>query len=309
MIRLSVAAAFLVLAGCSRHSGGEPARESLIFASSGDRPFTDAIEVVGADGERAHRILSPGRRRSYLFASGNSLRDPLVIVVHEAKRDDSVTDSLYLYDQTTAHWSPVGDEKTGDGAGVLSPDGWSLASIRGATGADKQAGVWLFDLQNKTSTPLIADNPPIHWHANPAWRPNSKQIGLIGLSRGNRGLALQFVIFDLDSKREETMFSPAGAFCFSPDGTQVGLLTAEGIEVASIASRERRLVASWGALQGRTYNSGGMSWSRYRGMLAIGLFEKTSRTSEIWTVPLDGQAPKRVYSSPGRIRGLSFIDP
>jgi hypothetical protein len=244
-----------------------------------------------------------------MFASGNSLRDPLVILVHEWERDDSISDRLYLYDRKTTHWSPVGDETAGDSHGVLSPDGRSVASIRGAMGAERRAGVWLFELQNKTSTALIADTPAIRWHSSPAWRPNSKQIGLLDLRRGDRGLAQQFVIFDLDSKREETVHSPAGAFCFSPDGTRVGLLTGEGIEVLSIASRERTLVAPWSQLQGRVYNGGGMSWSRYRGMLAIGLFEKTSKTSEIWTVPLDGQAPKSLYSSPGRVRGLSFIDP
>ena len=254
-------------------------------------------------------LLAPERRKSYLFASGNSLRDPLVILVHQAERDGSISDRLYLYDRATTHWSPVGDETAGDGNGVLSPDGRSVASIRGATGAESRAGLWLFELQNKTSTALIADTPPIRWHSSPAWRPNSKQIGLLDLRRGDRGLAQQFVIFDLDSKREETMVSPAGAFCFSPDGTRVGLLTGEGIEVLLIASRERTLVAPWSRLQGRVYNGGGMSWSRYRGTLAIGLFEQKSKTSEIWTVPLDGQAPKSLYSSPGRIRGLSFIDP
>jgi hypothetical protein len=309
MIRRWAAAAFLMLTGCFRHRGGTPTGELLVFVNSGDRPFSDAIEVVGVDGGRAHPILTPERRRSYLFASGNSLRDPLVILVHQAEGDDSVSDRLYLYDPTTTHWSPVGDARAGDGPGVLSPDGRSVASIRGAAGAERRAGVWLFDLQNKTSTALIVDSPPTHWHASPAWRPNSKQIGLIDLRRGDRGLALQFVIFDLDSKREETVLSPAGAFCFSPDGTKVGLLTGEGVEVLSITSRERKLVALWSQLQARVYNGGGMSWSRYREMLAIGLFEKTSNTSEIWTVHLDGQAPKSLYSSPGRIRGLSFIDP
>ena len=197
----------------------------------------------------------------------------------------------------------------GDGDGVLSPDGRSVVSIRGAPGADKRSGVWLFELQNKTSTALIADNPPMRWHASPAWRPNSNQIGLLDLRRGDRGVTLQFVIFDLDSKQEETILSPAGAFCFSPDGTKVGLLTPEGIEVLSIANRERKLVVPRSQLQGLFYNGGGMSWSRYRGMLAIGLFDQTSTTSEIWTVPLDGQAPRTLHRSPGSIRGLSFIDP
>jgi Tol biopolymer transport system component len=284
-----------------------------MFASSGSRPFSDAIEVIGADGEHHQAILMPERGRSYLFASGKSLHAPLVVLVHEAQ-GDSTSDRLYLYDRVTTHWSPIDDEGAGGSAGVVSPDGRSIVSIRGAAGGGakataSRAGVWLFDLQNKTSTALIADSPPVHWHTSPAWRPNGKQIGLLDLRRGERGLALQLVMFDMDSKREEVILSPAGAFCFSPDGAQVGSLTAEGVEVLNIASRERKLIVPWSQLHERIYNGGGITWSRYGGKLAIGLFEKKSQTSEIWTIPLDGRAAKDLYSAPGRIRGLSFIDP
>jgi hypothetical protein len=304
-----VAVVSLLIFGRSTGHGSDPDPEVLIFAHLGDRPFTDSIETVGVEGGRAHVLLKPEKRKSYMFASGNSLRDRLAICVHEAKQDGTISDRLYFYYPAKKQWHPMTDQEGEHGPGVFSPDGLSVAYIRGAKGKASLAGVWLFELQNKTSTALIADNPPIRWHASPAWRPNSKEIGLLDLRRGDRGLAQQFVTFDLDLKREETMFSPAGAFCFSPDGTRVGLLTGEGIEVLSIASRERKLVAPWSQLQGRVYNGGGMSWSRYRGMLAIGLFEQKSKTSEIWTVPLDGQAPKSLYSSPGRIRGLSFIGP
>ena len=59
-----------------------PSSELLLFASSGSKPFSDAIEVVEVDGGRAHPLLTPEPRRSYMFASGKSLHDPLVIRIH-----------------------------------------------------------------------------------------------------------------------------------------------------------------------------------------------------------------------------------
>jgi hypothetical protein len=163
--------------------GNDLDREVLIFAHLGDRPFTDSIETVGVEGGRVHTLLAPERRKSYLFASGDSLSDRLAVLVHEANQTGTISDLLYLYSPAKKEWHPIIDQEGGVGSGVISPDNLSVAFIRGANGRDSLAGLWLLDVQSKKSTRLISDAPPTHWHSNPAWRPNSKQIGLIELTR------------------------------------------------------------------------------------------------------------------------------
>jgi hypothetical protein len=308
VLDFSAGLAFLLMHGCSSGHNRDLGREAFIFAHVGNAPFTDSIETVGLEGGRAQVLLAPERRRSYLFAAGRSLSDRLAVLVHQADQVGTISDYLSFYYPKTKQWDPMTDQEGGVGSGVVSPDNLSIAFIRDAKARAGLAGLWLFDIQNKKSTHLVSDSPPTHWHANPAWRPNSKQIGLLELTRSDRGLSVQVVLSDLESNREEVLLAPVGAFCFSPDGTQVGLLTNVGLEVLSIASRERKIIAPWSVFQGRTYNGGGMSWSLHRSLLAIALFDQKSAASEIWTFPLDQLGSKRVYSSRGWIRGLSFIE-
>lgn len=301
----SIVVASLLAGGCSPRWDNDSHEEKLVFASLGDKPFADSIEVVRAEGGAVQAILIPQNRKSYQFASGYSLSDRLVILVHEATQDGTNLNRLYFYYTVTKHWELATDEDGNDGSGVLSPDNQTLAFIRHKK--DEPGGLWLVTTRNKQPRLLMRESVPSEWYASPSWRPNTSQIGLIELTRSNRGILTQVVLFNVDSLLKETLIAPVGGFCFSPDGSQVGLITGNGIEVMSINTSERKVIAPWGSLNGRIYKDGGMSWSQDRGLLAIALFDQSTGHSEILTFPLDGGKPKRIYNSRGWVRGLSFI--
>jgi len=284
--------------------------EWIIFSLSGRRPFEDYIHVIPVGGGTFKPILEPGHDRSFLTASGNSLGQELVVTVH-ARVGDGAEDHLYLYEPTARRWRRLLELAGTDGGGTLSPDGTKVAFIHATDNGDRFPRLWLLDLSSGLLDRLAI--PEEGWDAEPRWIPSGAAIGYIHLRRGDRGLLSSLRLVELNHRAHKELLGAeegAGAFCFSPDGSEVLVWTRNGLEAVGLQKDERRVIMPAGALPELRIRSGSLDWSRRSRKIAFAIYNVNKRQDEIWTISEDGSNAQTIFRIPdASITRLCFIQP
>ncbi len=311
VIWCAVCIGVLLGVGCKASISHDAPHEVLLFAVQGDRPFTDAILTVAPNGSVAY-LLKPFRKRSYLFASGSSLKRDLMVLVHEIRPDGSVTDRIHLYSPKSRKWRPLDSMAGREGNGALSPNGLHAVYEFAPGPPPAQYTLWLASVATGEVKNLTGKPEPRQWDAYPAWRPDGAEIVFLRIQRTGGGLRSQLMRVSPDSDQPSPLLAleeAAAAVCYAPSGDRLAVASARGVEVIDLSGMRRTLIAPWAQLGNAQYYGGGLSWSRNQDLLAIALFNRETGQYEIRRLSTDGRFSHTIYSThDGRIMGLSFIE-
>lgn len=300
-----------VCAGCSTANQTFVPSEYILFESIGSRPFHDSVSAISMDGSDLKRLLVPSSGQSYLYASGNSLRSPLVVAVHHLSSDGTVTDKLLRYDPLTKTWDELLSDTFGTG-GYLSPDGKKVAFLRGTPSQPGALRVCLKDLQTSEIRSLTAEEGEF-WDGYLTWRADSKNLLFLRLRRTSEGISTVLMQTSLSGGAASIVLGSEErvmAACYSPDGTRVAVLSEKGLEVIGLADSKRTLILSWNQLPNPQFRIGGLLWSPLTDTLAFAMFDTKSSQSALWTVSSEGRGLKKIYSQSevdGYLMVCSFV--
>lgn len=288
----------LAVAGCWRFYPRSENSEVILFSAIGNVPFQDSIYRIRSDGARLKDFLTPTPNRSYLYASGNSLRDKLVVTVHETNFAGEIADYLYIYHPSTDDWRRLVVEEGFEGVGIISPAGSKVVFTLAPPELRGQPKLWLTDLQ-KSETRQLTNPSYGTWEGSPAWSADGEQIAFLR-SRFTPEGVLSNLLHVSSSGGEPTSLlgseEPVGAFCYSPDGRRLAILTSAGLEILEISDKRRTVVLPWSKMSNHLYSGGGLAWSRSQDKIALALSNKQTNQHELWTTSSDGSNFRRIYT-------------
>ena len=288
----------LVVAGCWRFYPRSENGEVILFSTIGNAPFRDSIYKIRSDGSGVKVVLSPNQGRSYLYLSGNSLRDKLIVTVHETNFAGEIADYLYIYHASTNDWRRLVVEDGFEGTGILSPDGSKVVFTLAPPEQQHQPKLWLTDFQ-KSETKHVTTPPDGSWDGSPAWRADSEQIAFVRSRFTSEGVLSNLLQVSLSGGEPTSVLGsdePMGAFCYSPDGRRVAVLTRAGLEVFEISDKKRTVILPWSKMSSHSYSGGGMAWSRTQDKIVIALANNQTNQHELWTMSSDGSDFRRIYT-------------
>lgn len=301
-----------VCVACSTKGPPFVPSEYILFTSIGNRPFQDSVSAIGADGSNLKRLLPPSASQSYLYASGNSLRTPLVVAVHQLSSEGTVVDNILRYDPLAKSWEALLSDTFG-AAGYLSPDGKKVAFLKGAPSQPGALRIWLKDLQTSEIRSLTAEEGQF-WDGYINWSRDSQNLLFLRLHRTSAGISTVLMRKSLSNDAasvvldsEETVM----AACYSPDATRVAILSVKGLEVIRLADSTRTLILSWSQLPNPQFRTGGLVWSPLSDRLAFAMFDTKKSQSALWTVSSEGKDLTKIYSqseSDGYLIACSFLE-
>jgi hypothetical protein len=146
-----------------------------------------------------------------------------------------------------------------------------------------------------------------------SWRPDGQEIVFVRLQLINNELTSTLMRVSSSGGTPSVMFGPdvgVMAACYAPDAAQMAVLTSKGLEIVEPSGMQRRLILPWSSLPYAQFRSGGLVWSRSRGLISLAIFNKEAKQYEIWTVVPDGSDAKKVFyqsEGEGRITVTGFI--
>jgi hypothetical protein len=282
----------------------------ILFATIGNKPFLDYVYRICPDGSGVRAVFSPRRGHSYLYASGNSLRDKLIVTVHETNFTGEVADYLYVNHVSTGEWRRLITEAGYEGKGVMSPDGSKVVYTLAPEEKRASRRLWVTDLDTSRTRQLTSPQEG-SWDGNPMWWPDGQGVAFLRSHYTTEGIFSNLLSVSLSGGEPTTLLGPdvpVAAFCYAPDGKRLAIWGKEGLELLDTSGEPRTLILPWSKLANYAYRGGGLAWSGIQDQIVLALFNKQSNQDELWTISSNGEDLRRIYShKDGRIILCSFI--
>jgi len=287
--------------------------EVIMFSIIGQRPFSDSILTVWPDGSRVESLLRPNKGKSYLAASGSSLRGRLVVAVHENNSfTQQIENHLYLFETGSGAWQRLLTLDGGEGYGLISPDNSHVVlefepkSVSGEKRGDDR--LWLVDLSTGQAKKLTTNDEEGTWDTLPAWRPDSEEITFLRCQMSQTGIRTKLMRVSRKGPQPSLLAEGAVDACYSPDGKQLAMVASGGLQIWDPAKDERRLIVPWDTFPNHKYLAVGLAWSKMTNSIAFAITNQTTGESELWTVSSEGKDAKKIFSTKsGRISFPTFI--
>jgi Tol biopolymer transport system component len=314
-MRFGVMLALLLLVpGCSR-SREHHSSELIVFSTISSQPFHDTIFTIEVDGSYPEPLIAPKNRQSFVHASGNSLKEGLIVTVHEVDTSGRVANHNVWYKPGTAQWERVIEQNGMEGAGYLSPDGSRVVCIfNPQSDAAQELHPWIIDLRSREAKKLTSEESKSgQWDGPVSWRSDSQEILFVRLERTAEVITTTLMQVSMSGGAPTQLLGPdvgVMAACYSPDGNRMAVFTSSGLELIERSNLKRQLILPWGNLPHAQFRSGGLVWSRRQDLISFAVFNTVDKRYELWTVPVDGSRPTNIYhqdESQGRITVTSFI--
>lgn len=252
----------VIAAGWSYFYSRSKRSEVLLFATIGSKPFLDTVYKVRPDGSRLRAVFSPSRGRSYLYASGNSLRDRLIVTVHETNFAGEVVDYLYVNHRVSGEWRRLVTEEGFEGKGVMSPDGSKVVFTLAPTENRGHPTLRITNLQN-SETKELTDAEEGTWDGNPSWRPDGEEITFLRSRFTSEGILSNLLRVSPSGGEPRSLLEPpdepVAAFCYAPDGKRLAIWAKQGLELLETSDGKRTLILPWTKLSNYEYH-GGVVW-------------------------------------------------
>jgi dipeptidyl aminopeptidase/acylaminoacyl peptidase len=287
----------------------DEADEWILFSTSGSRPFEDSIYAVPRTGGKMKTVLKREQGRSFLGASGNSMDDKLVVLVH-AINGERAEDRLFLYRRSGHKWEAITNSGISVGRPTLSPSGAEVLFTRNAESRSRALQVWRLDLESRTTTALTETQEG--WDANPRWRPDGNAFAYLHIERTKGGLLTSLHQVDSRNKSDEILASDEGvvAFTYSPDGSEMIAWTKTGLQRINLLTKARKTIVPLNQVADFQILAGTLDWSRYSSSVAFAMHNRKQKRDEIWTAAADGNdAHPMFHISGSKITAISFIKP
>ena len=296
-----------IFAGCRSHV---PSGQGVIlFSVVGNQPFSDWVSTINVDGSRHRRLLIPSRAESYLYASGYSSKGPLLVVTHKEIPNNRVEDRLSIYSPPTGNWAAIQTAEGSVGRGVLSPDG---STIVFAFAPGREAYYKLYIKRSPGDQPvrLTSSHEENETEGYASWRQDGQEVVFVTLAASAGHLVSKLLRVPVTGGEPTLVLAddnPGGAI-YSPSGQTLFVLTKRGIEELGLDGTNRRLLFEWRQLPYEGFRYGCITWCTGTDLIAFATMNK-KKESEIWTVSLDGQKPRKIYATKdGSIEGLFFLN-
>lgn len=305
-----ISAAIVICASvsCSLISSRDVPAEAILFSKIGNRPFDDSIFTIYPDGSGLRQFLKARRGRSYLSASGNSIRGPFAVVTNEIDLEGNTNSKLYIYDPTRETWQHIETEGGIVGDGIISPDNVRVAFTLASKTNPKQYELRIVDLRTGDTKKFSEQEG--RWYSSLAWHPNGQTVFFLRLERTAQGVVTKLMSVSVAGGGIETILDePVAGFCFAPDGNRLAIWTTKGLEILRLPEAGRSLLLSSSNLQSKFESrAGGLSWAKTRDSLAFVLFNKKTDEYELWTVATDGTNVQSIHKQKGeKLIVSSFI--
>lgn len=295
-----ISAAIIICASvsCSLIRSRNVPAEVILFSKIGNRPFDDSIFTIYPDGSGLRQFLKARRGRSYLSASGHSIRGPFAVVTNEIDVTGNATSKLYIYDPTRETWQHIETEGGIVGDGIISPNNVRVAFTLFKTNP-KQYELRIVDLRTGDTKKFSEEEG--RWYSSLAWHPNGRSVFFLRLERTGQGVVTKLMSVSVAGGGIETILDePVAGFCFAPDGNRLAIWTTKGLEILRLPEVGRSVVLSSDNLQSKFESrAGGLSWSKTRDSLAFVLFNKETGDYELWTVSTDGTNVQSIHKQKG----------
>lgn len=295
------------LSGCSSPQADGRKTGQLLFSTIGKTPFSDSVWLLDFPTGHARILLSPSKGRSYICASGVSLRRNLLVVVHN-RSGGTARDSLELFEPATKRWSNELENVSGPVA--MSPDEKTVAFARpGST--DHGTGLWLRELSSGQSRQI--SQPELNeWDTYPQWRADSKRIAFIRLRiLGGKIIASLGVAEPSSARRPSILPLHVAGAAYAHSGELLAVMTGPGLEIINANTMRNTLVILRSRMNGQLYRAGGgIVWSTDDKTIAFALVNPKTGSDEIWIAGSNGSYVRKLYGTDRlRISCLSFIAP
>lgn len=256
------------------------------------------IFTVGGNGSGPTRVFQSQGNKHYIYASGNSLKGPLVVLVRETNSKGEAEDQLYLYQPSSHEWRRLTIKDGYKGPGVLSPTNLQIAftlSPKEPYGRHRLA-----DTKTDQTLQLTSDTLEDRqsWDQYLTWHPDGHEIAFLRARLVNHSVvtSLQAVSTTTGKTRHLLLTDePIAGFCYSPTGDKIAAFTSKGLEVIQLQTQTRTTLMPWTSTPNRIFRASGMIWSPITDAIAFALFNSTTEEYELWTVPVNGTAPTIIY--------------
>jgi hypothetical protein len=293
---------------CSPLGGKSPNSEVILFTAFNGGKYD--ISTIWSDGSHLAPFLTSQTDKSYVFASGNSLRSALVVLVNEKNAQGEFEDHLYLHRHSNGEWKrlPVGDGY--EASGVISPDESRIVFMLAPKEPFGKLRLWTANLETGQVNRLTEADPKeaYEWDQYPAWSPDGQEIAFIRLKKSDKGLTSVLMRIPSTGGQPSVVLSGdegVGGFCYAPDGKHLAVLTRKGLEIVELPELKRTVIATWDVFSNHQFRAGGLKWARTENKIALALFNKEKNQSEIWTVSPDGKDAKSIYVEEGAVLIIS----
>jgi hypothetical protein len=303
------------LSGCvPRHNSAE---ELILFTITGSSPFQDDVHLIEPDGSDERPFLTARRDRSYTFASGNSLNENFVVVVHELDESRKIKDHLDEYNPVTGQWRRLPNVPGGAGAGVISPDGTrAVFSVSPENRRSRALRLWTMNLKTGDTQKLTTGGGDDEWDGYPVWNPDGREIIFLRLRLTPEGVKTKLMRVPSGGGESSLILGDAdevSVVCYNREGDRLAMWSKPGLEIMSLRDSSRAIVLPRSKLPDRIYQgagAGGLAWSRTKDTIAIALINEHSNESEIWTINSDGSGIEKIHSRPmaaGKITVATYV--
>lgn len=285
--------------------------EVIIFSVIGERPYSDAVLTIWPNGANLELLLEPKDNRSYLGASGNSLQGSLVVAVHEnSLLTQKPENHLFRYDIPTGSWRRVLAQDGIEGYGVISPDGSQLVlefEQRTTTDVRGQGRLWIVDMVSGDARMLTNDQKGT-WDTLPTWRSDGQEVAFLRCQLTTKGVMTKLMSISIMGGEPRFLADGVVDACYSPNGERMAIVADGGLQIWDPITGTRKVILPWKDLPNHQYLAVGLTWSQSQNKIALGLTNRATGASELWTISSDGMDAKKIFSTTkGRINYPSFI--
>jgi hypothetical protein len=289
--------------------GGRVGPTGILVATAGSSPFSDTVWLLSDDGAVAKRVLAPNGVKSYPFAFGRSMSGPFLVEIHQAV-GSGATDSLWVMSSNfTDPRSLTGCDRQfqSQGIGAFDPANKQIAFV-GRTASQANSAVWVCDIEIGRPQQISFPNGSQTWDNYPSWTPDGKNVLFLRVSQsGSRTLISNLWVTPVSGGASSMVIgAPIAAFCISPDGSILGALTADGLDLFRWPGfvLQRHLV-SWQTLGTFMYNGGGMSFAADPPRIIIPFSQ--GQTTHVVSVDVTTAAISDLRQMNGRATGIAWL--